>query len=141
MKRKAQATWHGDLKNGSGKMQIDSVNLDADYTFLSRFEEGKGTNPEELLGAAHAGCFSMALANTVAGQGFTPEKVTTEALVTLSRDEKGFYISKIELDTTALIPDIDMETFSKLAEETKVNCPISRALAVAEVEVNLTLNA
>ena len=137
--RKAKAIWKGNLRNGNGRIHLDSINCEADYSFTSRFESGSGTNPEELIAAAHAGCFSMALANLLAEEGFNPETIATTAHVTLSKGENGFFISKIELLTEATIPGIDMETFQLLAEKAKTNCPVSQALSAVEVSLQVNL--
>jgi osmotically inducible protein OsmC len=135
--RTAQGIWNGTLKNGKGKMRIGTEGLELDYSFPSRFEVGNGTNPEEMLGAAHAGCFSMALSLFVAEAGFTPSSIETTATVHLDQSDEGFEISRIELDTTAIVPEMDLPTFKKQADKAKTNCPVSRALA----SVDITLNA
>ena len=136
-KNTASAIWKGDLKRGTGKISLSSTSHEVNYTFSSRFENGKGTNPEELIAAAHAGCFSMALSNIVAEKGFKPEEVATTAVATLSNPGNGFVISAIELSTQAKIPDIDENTFQSLANEAKINCPVSKTLS----SVNITLKA
>ncbi len=133
----ANAVWQGDLKQGSGVMKLPNGQFEGPYTFTSRFQDGKGTNPEELLGAAHAGCFSMALANALATAGFTPNKVETTAKVSMDQVEGGFGITSIELDTVAEVPGIDEKTFQEKAEEAKKGCPVSKALS----GVNITLKA
>lgn len=127
-KRKATAEWNGSLKDGSGKMRLGSGAFEGAYSFPSRFEEGKGTNPEELLGAAHAGCFSMALSATLGKNGFSPRSVKTQATVVLDKVGEGFGITEIHLDTEADVPDIESAKFQELAEAAKVNCPVSKAL-------------
>ena len=130
--RHSEGIWEGTLKNGQGKMRIGSSGFEVDYSFPSRFDSGVGTNPEELLGAAHAGCFSMALSLFIGEAGFTHNRIHTRAGVHLDKSEKGFGISRIELDTTADIPGMDEQMFLELAEKAKTNCPVSRALAGVE---------
>ncbi|HEY3298154.1 MAG TPA: OsmC family protein [Armatimonadota bacterium] len=138
--RSAQAVWNGDLKNGKGVMKLGSGAFEGSYSFASRFEDGKGTNPEELVGAAHAGCFSMALSAMLADAGFTPESVETSAKVTFEKVADGFGITKIALDTSARIPGIDNDTFQKFAGDAKKGCPVSKALAsVPEITLNAKL--
>lgn len=130
MKRTASAVWEGDLKNGKGTISTASTVLqNTQYSFGTRFENGPGTNPEELIGAAHAGCFSMALAAALGMAGHTPEKVATTATVTLEQVDGNWTISKIHLDTTASVPGIDQATFDKFAADAKANCPVSRVLS------------
>ena len=135
--RTANAVWEGNLREGKGSMHLGSGAFDGQYSFNSRFADGTGTNPEELIGAAHAGCFSMALSNGLAQAGFTPERVATTAKVSFGQTAGGFAITKIELDTEAKVPGIDEATFQEQAETAKKNCPISKALA----SVDITLNA
>jgi lipoyl-dependent peroxiredoxin len=137
--RKSEATWKGNLREGSGSMTIGKGVWEGSYSFPSRFEEGDGTNPEELIGAAHAGCFSMAFANGLAGAGYAPESVHTVASVHLERQDGGFTITTIELRTEARVPDIDEETFQEKAQEAKANCPVSRALTGVEIKVDASL--
>jgi osmotically inducible protein OsmC len=137
--RKATAVWNGDLFKGNGTMEFGSGAFKGNYSFGSRFEETKGTNPEELIGAAHSGCFSMAFAAALAENGFKPEKVQTNASVNLNKVEGGFKIESIELDTEVRVPDIDNEKFQALAEDAKKNCPVSRALAGVEIKLNAKL--
>lgn len=134
--RTANAVWEGNLRDGKGSVRLGSGAFEGQYSFKSRFEEGTGTNPEELLGAAHAGCFSMALSNGLASAGYTPTKVQTQAKVYFGPTEGGFGITKIDLDTEAIVPGIDEETFQAQAQDAKKNCPISKALSA--VEINLT---
>lgn len=136
--RSAKASWSGDLPNGKGTMTFDSGSYEGAYSFASRFEEGEGTNPEELIGAAHAGCFSMALANVLAEAGYSPNQVNTDANVHLEMLKEGPAITKIELITEVDVPDIDDETFQQHAEEAKKGCPVSKALAGGPA---ITLNA
>ena len=136
--RRAQAEWHGDLKGGNGTMTIGG-RFEGPFTFSSRFEEGAGSNPEELLAAAHAGCFSMALSNGLAESGHTPSRVSTTANVTLGLTEAGQTITTIELVTEAEVPGIDPAEFQKIAEATKSGCPVSRALTGPEIRLRATL--
>jgi osmotically inducible protein OsmC len=128
--RSAKAQWLGNLKGGKGTLETGSGGCQGPYSFASRFEEGKGTNPEELIGAAHAGCFSMALSADLEGAGFSARRVYTTAKVNMDKVEGGFKITSIELDTEAEVPDIDEERFLQLAEGTKEGCPVSQALSV-----------
>jgi lipoyl-dependent peroxiredoxin len=137
--RKADAVWEGTLKEGSGTMKF--ADYEGPYTYMSRFEEGTGTNPEELVGAAHAGCYSMFLSAQLTNAGYPPNSVKTTATVHLGRDDKGPVITLIELDVTADVPNIDDETFAALAEKSKDGCPISRALAATEISLNTTLTS
>lgn len=138
--RKAEASWNGDLKNGNGKMSFGSGAYTGSYSFKSRFEEGTGTNPEELIGAANAGCFSMALAADLAEAGYTPEAVTTNADVTLEMVDGDPAITTIKLNVEANVPDIDKDEFLEFAEGAKKNCPVSKALAGVNIELNAKLN-
>lgn len=137
--RKATARWEGDLKNGTGHMSVESGAFEGAYSFRSRFQDGTGTNPEELIGAAHAGCFSMALSNILAQAGHTPERVETTARVHLDPDNDGPPITKIELHTEANVPGIDEAAFQQHAQAAKEGCPVSQALAATEIVVNATL--
>ena len=140
MARQAEAEWKGDLKGGSGHVKTGSGGYDGNYSFATRFENGAGANPEELLGAAHAGCFSMALANSLATAGFTATSVHTKADVHLNKDDKGFLINVIDLTVNAVVPKIDNATFQQHVEKTKVGCIISRALgSVPTMNVKATL--
>ena len=139
-KRNANANWSGDLQNGNGKMAFGSGAYEGSYSFKSRFEDGAGTNPEELIGAAHAGCYSMALSNELAEAGFTPESVDTNAEVSLEIVDGDPAITTIVLNVKANIPDIDEETFLEYAEGAKKNCPVSKALAGVNIELNTELN-
>jgi osmotically inducible protein OsmC len=135
--RKAEAIWQGGLRDGEGRIKVGSGAFESAYSFPSRFEEGKGTNPEELIGAAHAGCFSMALSAALGSAGFTPKRIATTAQVHLEKGKEGFAITRIELATEAEVPGIDEPAFAKQAEEAKRTCPVSRALA----GTNITLAA
>jgi osmotically inducible protein OsmC len=134
--RISEAEWHGDLRGGRGQMRFGGGAFEGAYSFTSRFEEGTGTNPEELIAAAHAGCFSMFLADLLAMAGFPPERVQTQSRVHLDRIDGGFGITKIELLTEARVANADEATFQRLVQEAKANCPVSRALAaVPEITV------
>jgi osmotically inducible protein OsmC len=137
--RSARARWNGTLKDGEGTMKLASGAYEGKYSFGSRFEENPGANPEELIAAAHAGCFSMALSAGLGKAGFTPKSVDTKAKVHLTKSDAGFSISRIDLATTATVPDIDEETFLEHAEGAKKNCPVSRALAAVEITLDATL--
>ncbi|HID52472.1 MAG TPA: OsmC family peroxiredoxin [Anaerolineae bacterium] len=130
--RTATATWQGTLKDGNGVMKVGSGLIEGPFTFASRFETGEGTNPEELIGAAHAGCFSMFLSALLSGNGYTPESINTTASVTLGKDDTGPLITLIELETEAVVPGLGEEEFQELVATAKANCPISRALAATE---------
>ena len=138
--RKASAVWKGTLKEGNGVMSLGSGAFDGAYSFSTRFEEEPGTNPEELIGAAHAGCYSMFLSAVLTNNDFSPNSVDAKARVHLGRDETGPVISKIELTVEADVPGIDEEKFMEFAQIAKQNCPISRALAaVPEIVLDVTL--
>jgi lipoyl-dependent peroxiredoxin len=129
--RNANAVWNGNLQQGQGTMRLGSGAYEGPYSFRSRFQDGQGgTNPEELIGAAHAGCFSMAFANMLDGAGHAPERVQTSARVYLEPQEDGFAITRIELTTEAAVPGIGEEDFQRIAQEAKAGCPVSGALAV-----------
>ncbi len=137
--RTANAQWDGTLKEGKGTMKMSSGAYEGPYSFSSRFENGGGTNPEELIAAAHAGCFSMALSADLGRAGFTPNSVETKADVHLEKSDAGFSIAKIVLTTRADVPGIDQAKLDEIAEGTKANCPVSRALSAVPTEVNATL--
>jgi osmotically inducible protein OsmC len=137
--RKSTAVWQGTLKEGKGRMSLGSGAFEGAYSFDSRFESGTGTNPEELLGAAHAGCFSMALSHALAQAGFPPREVATEAQVALDKGPEGFTITRSDLVTKADVPGIDAALFARLAEEAKKGCPVSRALKGVEISLQATL--
>jgi len=137
--RTASAIWEGSLREGKGKMKLGSGAFEGAYSFASRFEEGSGTNPEELIAAAHAGCFSMALSAGLGRSGFTPKRIQTTAKVHLVKADEGFKIGKIELSTDAEVPQIDEKNFLEHAESAKKNCPVSKALAGAEIQLNARL--
>ncbi len=139
MIRKAKAVWRGTGREGDGDLSTDSgVLSETPYSFKTRFESAKGTNPEELLAAAHAGCFTMALAFQLQGAGYTPSELTTEAAVSLDPDGAGFKITKSALTLRAEVPGLDKETFDKLAAEAEKTCPLSRVLN-AEITRDATL--
>jgi osmotically inducible protein OsmC len=137
--REASAVWNGTLKEGQGKMRLGGGAYEGPYSFSSRFEEGKGTNPEELIGAAHAGCFSMALSGALGRAGHTPNRIETNAKVHLGKVGEAFGITRIELVTRGQVPGIDAATFRKHAEEAKKNCPVSRALGGTEIVLDAKL--
>lgn len=137
--RHAEAQWNGTLKKGSGTVAIKSINLKADYSFSSRFEEGKGTNPEELLGAAHAGCFSMALSGVLEKAGFTPNSISTKANVTVELVGKDFKITAIQLICRAKVAGIDQAQLNVHANAAKTGCPVSVALSSVPVTLEATL--
>ncbi len=137
--RTANARWDGNLKDGNGTMRFGGGAFEGAYSFMSRFEEGEGTNPEELIAAAHAGCFSMAFANELDQAGHTPESVSTEAKVSLVKGDDGFGINRIQLVTEASVPGISEDEFLEIAEAAKNGCPVSKALAGPEITVDATL--
>ena len=138
-KRTATAVWEGTLREGKGTVKLGSGAFEGAYSFASRFEEGTGTNPEELIGAAHAGCFSMALAAGLTRAGFSPRRISTTANVSLEKVGDAFRITKIELNTEAEIPGIDDNGFQEQAQAAKKNCPVSQALAGTEISLRATL--
>jgi len=132
MNRTAKAAWTGDLKTGKGVISTESgVLKETQYSFVSRFEQGIGTNPEELIAAAHAGCFSMALSAELGGVGIKPEKIETTAAVTLEKGAQGFEITKVHLDVTVTSPGSDRAVLETAAGKAKANCPISKVLNAA----------
>ncbi len=139
MDRKSEARWNGDLKGGNGTVRLGSGAFEGHYSFTSRFENGPGTNPEELLGAAHAGCFSMALAHALATAGHKPTSVATTATVHLTKGEAGFSITGIDLVTRGVVPGLSAEIFKQMAEQTKTGCIVSRALAAVPMTVDAQL--
>ena len=139
LKRKANAVWEGDLKSGKGVLSVESGLFTGQYSFTSRFEEGTGTNPEELIGAALAGCFSMALSADLSNAGYTAEEIRTEATVSIEKVEGGFAITTIVLDTKAIVPKISMDEFAEVASGTKKNCPVSKALAAVDIQLQAHL--
>ena len=137
--RKASAVWNGTLKDGSGSMKLASGAYEGPYSFGSRFEDAPGTNPEELIGAAHAGCFSMALSAGLGKAGFDATRVETTARVHLEKVGEGFEITRIKLTSEAEVPGIDAATFLEHAQGAKENCPVSKVLAAAEIELDAKL--
>ena len=137
--RTAQAEWRGDLRGGSGRVRTGSGAVDRDYSFVSRFEDGSGTNPEELLAAAHAACFSMALSHGLAQAGHAPARVATTARAHLDKVADGFAVTRIELDCEAEVPGIAEDEFRRQADAAKTGCPISKALAATEIRLNARL--
>jgi osmotically inducible protein OsmC len=136
--RKASAVWNGGLKGGNGSFRGES-GLAGSYSFGSRFENAKGSNPEELLAAAEAACFSMALSGALEKNGTPATKVETSAGCTVEKGSDGFAITKIALDTKATVPKIDKATFDRLVQETKVGCPVSKALKAVDIQVQAAL--
>jgi lipoyl-dependent peroxiredoxin len=135
--RNSEATWNGTLKEGNGTMRVGPGHYEGPFTFASRFESGKGTNPEELIGAAHAGCFSMFLSALLTKSNFAPNRITTTATVHLG---EGPTINKIELNCEADVPNIGDDEFQELASQAKAGCPVSKALAsVDEIVLNAKL--
>jgi lipoyl-dependent peroxiredoxin len=137
--RNAEAQWEGTLQDGKGLMRFGSGAFEGQYSFKSRFEEGTGTNPEELLAAAHAGCFSMALAGALGRNETPPSRVSTTADVHLNKTDAGFRIQKIDLHTEAEVPGIDDAKFQEIAEATKSGCPVSVLLSAAEITLDAKL--
>jgi lipoyl-dependent peroxiredoxin len=138
MNRKASAVWNGSIKEGQGRISTDSgVLRDTQYSFSTRFEDGVGTNPEELIAAAHAGCFSMALSGQLTNAGHPPESIHTNATVTMEKTDAGFTVTKVNLEVTARVPGIDQSGFLTAANNAKSGCPISRLL---NAEITMTAN-
>jgi lipoyl-dependent peroxiredoxin len=138
--RRAEAQWTGSVTEGQGSVKLGSGAFEGAYSFNSRFgDETTATNPEELIAAAHAGCFSMALSATLGKNGFTPTKIETKATVKLEKQGEAFVIPAIHLETQAEIPDITDEKFQELAKSAKENCPVSKVLAAAEISLTATL--
>ena len=141
MKRKASAIWQGGLKDGKGTISTESgVLKQSQYSFSTRFENGIGTNPEELLAAAHAGCFSMAFSAELGKAGFTPTSIQTTATITLDKTDAGFSVTQSHLEMTAKIPGIDQAKFTEIANGAKAGCPVSR-LYKAEISLDAKLEA
>lgn len=137
--RTSSAEWQGDLKDGAGTMRLGSGAYEGSYSFVSRFESGTGTNPEELIAAAHAGCFSMALASMLTSAGHVPTSIKTTAAVHLDKVADGFGITRIDLDTVGEVPGLEAADFAKYAGQAKAGCPVSKALAAVEITVNARL--
>lgn len=139
MKRNASAVWQGGLKDGKGTISTDSgVLANTQYSFSTRFEDGVGTNPEELIAAAHAGCFSMALSGQLGAAGLTAESINTTASVSLEKTDSGFAITKVHLEVRAKVPGADQAAFDKATANAKSGCPVSKVLN-AEITMNATL--
>jgi osmotically inducible protein OsmC len=140
MDRNASAVWHGGLKDGKGTISTQSgVLKETQYSFSTRFENGIGTNPEELIAAAHAGCFSMAFSAELGNGGFTPDEIATKAVLTLDMSSGAPTVTKIHLTMKAKIPNIDKAKFDEIAKSAKENCPISRLLKAAEITLDAEL--
>lgn len=137
--RKSKAKWTGKLRGGKGLVTLGSGMFEGEYSFVSRFKEGKGTNPEELIGAAHAGCFSMALALGLEKAGHDPEEVETKASVRLDPVDDGFAITRVKLETAVRAKGLDEKTLQAEAARAKTNCPVSRALTGVQIEVEARL--
>jgi osmotically inducible protein OsmC len=137
--RVSEAVWEGNLREGKGRMKLASGAYEGPYSFVSRFEQGSGTNPEELIGAAHAGCFSMALAADLTRAGFAPKRINTTAAVHLEKVDGSFSITHIELRTEAEVPGVDANVFQELAQSAKQNCPVSRALTGVDISLDASL--
>jgi osmotically inducible protein OsmC len=137
--RLSSAVWEGNLKQGRGKMKLASGAYEGPYTYLSRFEQGEGTNPEELIGAAHAGCFSMAFASDLSKKGYVPKSVRTTAAVSLDIVAGAAAITGIKLHTEVDLPGIDEKLFLEIAEGAKANCPVSKALAATPITLEAKL--
>ena len=138
--RNGSAEWRGDLQGGDGTLRVGERSYEGPYSFKSRFEEGEGTNPEELIAAAHAACFAMAFSNILDGEGHTPESVEASARVVLKEVDGAPTIARIELKADGKVPGIDDDEYQRLAEQAKKDCPVSRALgAVPEIQLEATL--
>ena len=137
--RKAKAVWEGNLVNGKGTVEVESGLFKSPYSFQTRFGDEKGTNPEELIGAAHASCYSMALSFMLEQKGFKPVRISTEANVHIDKVGDGFKITKILLVVRGEVPEIGEETFLKYANEAKLGCPVSQALAATPIELDASL--
>jgi len=141
MKRNATAVWTGGIKDGKGRISSDSgVLSDTQYSFSTRFESGVGTNPEELIAAAHAGCFSMALSGQLGGAGLTADSINTKASVEIEKEGAGFTITRVHLEVRAKIPGADQQAFEKAANEAKAGCPVSKVLN-AEITMDAQLES
>ena len=139
--RTAEAIWQRSLQDGSGTMRLGSGAFEGSYSFNSRMGDGPGTNPEELIGAAHAGCFSMAFANGLTQAGHKPQEIRTQASVHFDKTDQGWGISRIDLATQGNVPGIDEATFTRIAEDVKKNCPVSKALAATPITLKATLKS
>jgi osmotically inducible protein OsmC len=137
--RTGEAEWDGTIREGKGRMRLGSGAFEGAYSYRSRMEDGPGTNPEELIAAAHAGCFSMALSAGLSRAGYEPRRIHTDARVRFEPVEGGFAITRIDLETEAEVPGIDEESFREQAETAKTNCPVSKALAGVEIGLEARL--
>src|SRR3954452_24796356 len=137
--RTAHAEWNGPLDSGQGTMALGSGAFEGPYSFQSRMQDGAGTNPEELIGAAHAGCFSMALSLVLGNEGHEPESIATDAKVRFDKQGDGFAITSIALTTRGRVPRIDEDEFKRLADVAKENCPVSQALKAVDITLDATL--
>ena len=137
--RTAEAAWEGAFRDGRGKMKLGSGAFEGDFSYHTRMENGPGTNPEELLAASHAGCFSMSLSRRLSAAGHPPKRILTEGRVLFERGGEGYIISRIDLRTEAEVPGIDEETFQEQAEAARQNCPVSKALAGVEISLRAKL--
>ncbi len=139
--RTAHAEWNGSLPEGKGRMEFGSGAFEGPYSFKSRMEEGPGTNPEELIGAAHAGCFSMALSGALGRAGHPPTSIDTDATVHFEKEDAGWRITQVALRTRGVVPGIDEATFREHVDGAKANCPVSKALTGVEITVDSTLES
>jgi len=139
--RNATSVWNGDLIKGKGDIKLSSGAWSGPYSFGTRFENAQGTNPEELIAAAHSACFSMALSAGLGGAGFKPETISTSADVTVEKVGEGFKITKIKLTTRAVVPGIDDAKFQEIATATKTGCPVSAALSAVPIELDAKLGS
>ena len=139
--RTASAEWNGSLRDGDGTMRMQSRSYEGPFTFQSRFKEGEGTNPEELIAAAHAGCFSMQLSGLLGARDVTPESVRTDAQVEVSKVEGGFGITKIHLISRVKAPGLDESTFQEVAQAAKETCPVSQALRAVDISLDASLES
>lgn len=137
--RKATAIWRGSIKEGSGTLKTQSGAVDGDYSFATRFKDAPGTNPEELIAAAEAGCFSMAFSLMLGEAGYEPEEIKTSAAVRIKEDDSGIHIPTIELNCEARIPEIEDAEFQEIAENARANCPVSKALSGPKITLKATL--
>jgi osmotically inducible protein OsmC len=139
--RTAKARWTGAITSGSGTMRLGSGAFEGKYSFSSRMENAAGTNPEELIGAASAGCFSMAFAGALGAAGHQPQEISTDATVHFEKTDKGWTITKVELTTEGTVPGIDEATFTRIANEAKKGCPVSKALTGTEIVLHAVLKS
>jgi lipoyl-dependent peroxiredoxin len=138
---KARAIWKGSLKKGDGTVKLDTTGKEFTYTYSSRFENDKGTNPEELIAAAHGGCFSMALSGLLTEEGFEPKTVSTTTEVKLAKEGDGFKIAESKLITEVEAPGIGDDLFQKIAQKAKANCPVSQALSALDIKLEAKLKS